>query len=77
MKRKHWSDYDSEHTCYGSWRIKNSDTGVTFHGFGIYAFDHNGYIDVWLDEECATDDEKTAYKQYCKARKFSKKDCLQ
>ena len=74
MKRKHWADYPHNHTGYGSCRVVYN--GNVYVGFGIYGWG-DGQEDYWLDPACATPEEKKIYKQYLKARKFNKRDCLQ
>lgn len=69
--RKHWVDYPNGNTGYGSCRVKYGNK--IYLGFGIYAWG-NGQEDYWLDQECATPDEKKTYRQYCKIRKFTKEE---
>ena len=73
--RKHWSEYPPDKVCYGSWKISNGRK--IYYGFGAYTFDHLGNIDVWLDYECSSPEEKEEYKKYCKDRKFTNKESLQ
>lgn len=72
IKRKHWSEYVHNDTCYGNWRMRVDDK--IYPGFGVYLI--NGK-DAWLDEDCATPSEKRYYRAYCKVMKFTKEESRQ
>jgi hypothetical protein len=60
-KRKHWSEYPIDETCYGQHK----------YGFGVY---HLQGKDYWLDWESATDYEKQKYREYLKSKGYEEKE---